>query len=472
MGLWALGLKRTNLIVAAPFILGFLIASPKLTSFGMFIDGVLYATIARNMAEGLGGFWSPHYTSVIYPTFFEHPPLGVWLLSIFFRVFGDSRYVESFYSLFTWFSVFFLMSKIWQRFHWYGGRWFPALLLLSAPITCWIITYNELEGPLQITAMLSILFIIESMLVESTFARALYAAASGAMIVVGFLIKGPFGFYPIVAPLFIYFTCRNTPLFRLFQVYFWQVVVCLVAVFALYSYPDSNYFFRQYFHIQIELSLTGKREVNNPHFMILLKIMGDALVMFLVVALISFTTTRKIKGEKSGPFLFFLLMALATSLPLVISPKNMSWYLMLSMPFYALALASYYRTPLLLLEERIQKKWRKQTNGILLLCFLTGVGVCIANDSKPRRSKDYYKSFVEEPLVGIESEMATVCPGALYKNWSLVANLMRDYKISLTDKPGMKFLIVEEGRGCDVPVNCSIVREPANRKFDIFECEN
>lgn len=42
----------------------------------MFVDGVTYAAIARNLAQGNGSFWSPFYTATLYPQFFEHPPLG------------------------------------------------------------------------------------------------------------------------------------------------------------------------------------------------------------------------------------------------------------------------------------------------------------------------------------------------------------------------------------------------------------
>ena len=58
---------------------------PRLAQRGMFVDGVTYAAIARNLAEGRGTFWSPHYTATLYSIFHEHPPLGLWLESLWFR---------------------------------------------------------------------------------------------------------------------------------------------------------------------------------------------------------------------------------------------------------------------------------------------------------------------------------------------------------------------------------------------------
>ena len=39
-----------------------ILVSKSLLTEGMFFDGVTYASISRNMAEGQGTFWNPHYT--------------------------------------------------------------------------------------------------------------------------------------------------------------------------------------------------------------------------------------------------------------------------------------------------------------------------------------------------------------------------------------------------------------------------
>ena len=61
------------LLVAAGFLL------PRLASWGTYVDGTLYATIARNMAEGRGASWDPFYTECIHQHFSDHPPLGLIL---------------------------------------------------------------------------------------------------------------------------------------------------------------------------------------------------------------------------------------------------------------------------------------------------------------------------------------------------------------------------------------------------------
>jgi len=52
------------------------IAFTALFTKGMFFDGLTYASIARNINEGIGTLWVPSYTPTIHPEFYEHPPFS------------------------------------------------------------------------------------------------------------------------------------------------------------------------------------------------------------------------------------------------------------------------------------------------------------------------------------------------------------------------------------------------------------
>src|SRR5213592_3115017 len=87
---------------------------PRLADRGMFVDGVTYAAIARNLAEGRGSFWQPFYTATVYPAFHEQPPLGMWLESLWFRALGDRPYVERLYAACTAAATAVLIAAIWR----------------------------------------------------------------------------------------------------------------------------------------------------------------------------------------------------------------------------------------------------------------------------------------------------------------------------------------------------------------------
>ena len=56
----------------------------------MFVDGLWYASISRNLAEGYGSFWNPQFSAIIFSDFHEHPPLWFGVQSLFFQLLGDS----------------------------------------------------------------------------------------------------------------------------------------------------------------------------------------------------------------------------------------------------------------------------------------------------------------------------------------------------------------------------------------------
>ena len=74
-----------------------LLLLPLLFTKGMFFDGLTYASIARNINEGVGTLWVPSYTPTIHPEFYEHPPFSFGLHSIFYRLFGDEPWVDRIY---------------------------------------------------------------------------------------------------------------------------------------------------------------------------------------------------------------------------------------------------------------------------------------------------------------------------------------------------------------------------------------
>ena len=90
----------------APFFIGTIaiflaIISPHMFSDGMFMDGLFYAAISHNLAQGMGSFWDLFLTHTLFPHFQGHPPLAFGIQSLFFKYLGSSIYIERIYSLTT-----------------------------------------------------------------------------------------------------------------------------------------------------------------------------------------------------------------------------------------------------------------------------------------------------------------------------------------------------------------------------------
>ena len=121
-----------------------LLVLPRMLTHGMFVDGLTYASIARNMAENYGSFWRPYYTATVYPTFYEHPPLGFWLQSWMYRLCGDVVYLEALWGFVAGALILLGLGQVWRynkpQNSTLAGSWFPILLFVIIPMTSWILS--------------------------------------------------------------------------------------------------------------------------------------------------------------------------------------------------------------------------------------------------------------------------------------------------------------------------------------------
>ena len=152
------------------------IVSVELFSDGMFMDGLLYADISRNLAAGLGSFWKPHLTQTLFNEFYEHPPLAFGLQSLFFSLLGDSIYVERLYSFLTYLIVGYLIVVIWSKFT--GEKrtgWMPLFLWITTSGVAWAAANNMLENTMTVFVCCAVVFYLSSL----TEKRFLWMALAG-----------------------------------------------------------------------------------------------------------------------------------------------------------------------------------------------------------------------------------------------------------------------------------------------------
>ena len=136
--------------------------NPALFSDGMFMDGLLYSAISKNLSNNIGSFWDLHLTETLFPHFHEHPPLAFGIQSLFFDVLGENLYTERFYSLLTFFITGLIIVLIWKKItkkDYHSIAWLPLLFWITIPIVTWSAANNMLENTMMIFTSLSVLFI-------------------------------------------------------------------------------------------------------------------------------------------------------------------------------------------------------------------------------------------------------------------------------------------------------------------------
>jgi len=412
---------------------------PKAMSHGLGGDGQFYAVVARNLSDGIGSFWMPSFSSTLLSTFYEHPPLGLGIQSIFFRLFGDSFLVEKLYSVGTLLIVQFFMSLIWFRVFKNNERlkslfWLPLLFLIFVPTVTHAIGNNVLEntmGVFTIIAMYSMLRSIDNGV------NYFWMFVGALMMVLAVLTKGPVGcfllaFYPIYMFSTKLINTRITIQSSLI------VVISFSALFALLLINDharNNLF--HYFNGQLMGALKdGRGMAVNSHFYIVWELLKDLMPIIFFMVVMYLFKRKNIKYNYDRDVIkyavMFLLIGLSASIPSMISLKQNVTYIVACYPLFAIGFAVLAT---MMFDGKIDLKRGISKSGkvVSILSFLGIISIItfsVMNTDRVTKQENYYydaKLFSnylkDETVVGLCSTPAFP--------WDIHSFFERYYRIGL-----------------------------------------
>lgn len=177
---------------------------PTLIKDGMFMDALLYAGVSHNLSMGIGSFWfpefSPSYRCAGLSTFQEHPPLVFGIQSVFFKIFGDSMYVERFYTFLIMCISAFLINLLWKEIFKNEGKlkntgWLPLILWITIPVCFWSYSNNMQENTMGVFTLCAVLFIYK--VIQSPQNKTGTSLLAGFFVFLAIMSKGVPGFFPI-----------------------------------------------------------------------------------------------------------------------------------------------------------------------------------------------------------------------------------------------------------------------------------
>ncbi|RRA98817.1 ArnT family glycosyltransferase [Larkinella rosea] len=375
----------------------------RLLREGMWSDGLIYASIARNMAIGKGSFWSPVFAHSFYlpynqtEVFYEHPPLQFYLQSWFFRFLGDSYATERIYCFVVILLIITLMVQLWWRMvpadhPLHRFEWLPVLILFTCRLTEWTYAQNYLDATMSLFCLLTVNYTIAGW---QTPKRSLLKA-SGAVLALfaAFLTKGPVALHVLAVPgllgLAYYWPVKIGPAFR------WTFL--LVGGFGLLLtlvllYDPARLFLQSYFNQQVLAALSNKREVipTTAGFFgraFILKIVvinsAPALVLMGILWVLNrfgFKTKASV-SPLSGMIRFYAALCLTSTLPIMATTKQFDYYVVPALPYLSLGLAAWIGPQLLTAIQAMKLSLRRlrviRTVGGLACVTTVLYGIAIA----------------------------------------------------------------------------------------------
>ena len=319
----------------------------QLIQDGAFMDGMLYVSVSKNLADGIGTFWDPHFCISYQSSFHEQPPLYFGLLALFYKVFGGSMYVERLFCFCCFLLTGFYIHKLWRKIFFADpaiarNSWLPVLYWTIIPICFWAYTNMVEEVVMSLFVVIAVYHSFIALFLEKRVI--LNLVLSGIFIFLAFFTKGIQGIFPVIAA-GAFWLIRKNYIFKTMLLHSLLLVgiPLLIYFMTVTLSADAHTSFDKYFGNRLVGTFSNRNDTTDTHFFLL----GRLITHLLPIAAISFLLRlifRKYKAtvrneRNSDVIKWLLLLGFSGSLPLLITLEQRSFYLVTSMPFFALSIA-------------------------------------------------------------------------------------------------------------------------------------
>jgi hypothetical protein len=446
---------------------------------GMFMDAVLYTSVAHNQSIGVGTFWFPQYSTLNIagiPSFHEQPPLMFGIVSLFFRALGDSIYVERFYTFITLIITMLLMTSLWRELCkdnpvYKKYIWAVFVLWISIPCIYWAYSNNMCENTMGIFALCSVLLSYKTL--RSGKDSILSWVLSGAFIFLATFTKGFPAFFPVCVPVLYFLIVRSGKLSRAVRNSVILTAVPLLIYAILFSIPVSReslsiYLFKRAFHrIGNDPTVEYRVDVLYRIFCQLIPPLIIMLLLFLVAQKKKIAYKLQWANKQAW---FFIAVGLSASAPLVLTLVQKDIYLIPSYPYFAIGMTAMVLPVIVHWVEAIDLK--KNAYKILLVvnliyfaCSLVFLGWRYGQVNREQDTiHDVY-------MIGkVVPKFATMTvPPEMYNEFDFVLHgfLMRYDNISISPYKQYEYFLIEKKLHDPIPANYSKVAL-ATKKYDLY----
>ncbi len=454
---------------------------------GMFMDAMLYTSVAHNQAHGFGTFWFPQFSKLNldlagFNSFHEQPPLAFGIESLFFRVLGDSMYVERFYVLVTMCITAWLIFRLWKEIHKNDDRpgqlgWLPLFLWITIPTVFWGCANNVNENTMGVFTLASALV---SFKLLNNNARNLFKwLVPGLFIFLATFTKGFPGFFPVAVPFLFWLATRRISFGRALGYSVLLLAVPLAIYGVLFLIPESKeslsiYLFKRAFQRIAAAPTTDNRFASLINlFMDLLPQLGLLLIIVLVAR--AKKIRAAISGEQGRLILFFFLTGLSATAPLMLTMVQKGFYLLPGFPFFAIGTGMILAPYLTRFTEKMQTtgKGYRLFRGISILLLCAAITIVTLQAGKTSREKDVLhdvytigKLLPDHSVIGINQR-------DYYVDWELQCYLMRYFSISVDFKPGqpLTYFILDKSLKTETDLSHYKKMNIGLEKYDLYQLE-
>jgi hypothetical protein len=178
---------------------------------------------------------------------------------------------------------------------------------------------------------------------------------------------------------------------------------------------------------------------------------------------------RKIRFNRQA--LFLVLVALAGSLPFLVSTRQHGRYIFHSYPLFVLGLAfvtdkTAIQIESLAADKKVVRLGVLITAGIFFVAAFTSM---LYRKGHIANRKPFYHDIYLQNIQLPDRITVSACPKKMiYKDW-LFADMQRFYRNSLTPKRGRKYLLIDKNSKCRVPKGYRRINREPTIKYHLYQ---
>jgi 4-amino-4-deoxy-L-arabinose transferase-like glycosyltransferase len=427
---WILTIAVINLLIIS-----------QLVQDGMFADGMLYTAVSKNLADGLGTFWNPHFSKTSMSSFHEQPPLYFGILAVFFKVFGSGMYVERLFVFVFFITTLIYIYKFWKKLFIANleiakHAWLPVLFYSTIPVCFWAYTNHVEEVVMCAFALMAIYYAYMALFLNQNVLFNLILSAF--FIFLASLTKGVQGLFPISCVAFYWLVTKNisfkkTVIYSLILIGVPALIYVVLILCNYYVYLS----FEEYFTNRFVKTFNNVYATTDNRFEIWFRLFTELLPIISISVLIKFfagkhKSQNELTSENKKKVWWLLVVGFSGSLPLVITTEQRGFYLVTTLPCFALAISIWLAPTLTNLLSKVnnEKPVFKIFSYCVTIFLFISVGYTVLQIGNFNRDKDLLTDIYAIGKVVPKGETVSV-PRQTWNEWDMQAYFIRYFYISL-----------------------------------------
>jgi 4-amino-4-deoxy-L-arabinose transferase-like glycosyltransferase len=463
--------RPLQLFIASILIL--LVIAP-LFSQGLFIDGLLYKTVANNYFTGEGSFWNMKFTNTSMNPFYEQPPLFFFLNGLYYKIFGNSFLADKIFTLLLIIISGLLLNDICKKlFPEQNVKHLIWLQLLAVPVFCWAYMNQVIETLVLPLSLLGFWIFLQSRITNSVLIPVLFSIAFSITVVLMFLTKGFQSCFIVIAPFVFSVLLREKK-----SLVFWMISSVLIAgmlYFLMKIYSPSSEWFEHYYHKRLMASLEGVGATTTYRAEIIVRVFTEFIPVFVLILIACLYSLNKIRlqndPKKKKLAIAILIIAVSGSFPFAITLEQRGFYLVPSLPYYVIALSLFFSEQLFFLQQKVISLFGiKWISVAILILFLGAVTYWIIS---PFRFKRDETRILDLKLISpyLHQNDTISVDESMWNDTALQAYLYMQKKVSVEGNGSHSLFIHDREHGAGPYEKYEKVNIPT-RQYDLYRKNN